>query len=392
MLTESLHIAMGVAGTLSAIYTLPGTWALARWTWAARHRPAEQLGPESNAPILILMPAHNEAATLPRTLPAVLEQARQDGRTQLVVIADNCTDDTAEIALQLGAMSISRRDEQLRGKGYALSHALSVFPHFPWYLIVDADSTLDAQFLAKLRQSMAAQPDAIQARYEPLCEADDRLAELKQWALHAFNVDRQRGRAQLNESVSMLGNGFAVSAQTLQQVPYRAGSIVEDFEYQLSLQAAGLRIHWLEEVAVYGEMPTGNGEATQRARWEGGRIAMLRQYGGPLIRQLLQGNMRAWPALQELLLLPLSWHTALLGLALLGGGLATLIACIGLLVLAAHAALALAELPANQRRGALRGLPHYLLWKLAQLPRILRSSGKNSPWLRSERQAERRNA
>lgn len=391
MLIEPLQTTLSIASTLAAIYTLPGSWALARWSWAARKATIAQHHAESNTPILILIPAHNEAATLPRTLPPLLAQATRDGRCGVVLIADNCSDNTAEIARQLGAMTLCRNDPTARGKGHALAYAFRSFPNIPWYLVVDADSTLDEQFLPQLRKKLIEQPDVVQTRYEPDCAPNDPLAHLKQWALHAFNVDRQRGRANLGESVSLLGNGFAISSITLAKVPYHAGSNVEDFEYQLSLQAANLSISWLEDVAVHGEMPYGKSESTQRVRWEGGRIAMLRQYGGYFAKQLLHGNRTAWPALQELMLLPLSFHTLLLILACLGGYFSTVVGALGLLILIAHVTLALSELKPSQRLGALIGLPRYIFWKLLQLPAILRGSAKNSPWLRSERQAERRN-
>lgn len=390
MFIEPLHTLLSMISGMAAIYTLPGSWALARWSWAARTVHIAQRNSESNAHILILIPAHNEAATLPRTLPPIIEQAAQDGRCTVVLIADNCSDNTAEIAQQLGAITLCRNDDTARGKGHALAHAFHSFPDFPWYLIVDADSRLDDQFLSCLRQKLSEQPDAVQTRYEPDCAVDDPLANLKQWALHAFNVNRQRGRAHLGESVSLLGNGFAISADTLAKVPYQAGSNVEDFEYQLRLQAANLKIRWLEEVAVHGEMPYGQSESTQRVRWEGGRIAMLRQFGGYFSLQLFHNHRMAWPALQELLLLPLSFHSLLLGLACLGGNFSTVLGILGFLILIAHATQALLELKPSQRRGALIGLPRYMLWKLTQLPAILRGSAKNSPWLRSERQAERR--
>ncbi|QKJ67727.1 glycosyltransferase [Deefgea piscis] len=391
MLIEPLQTTLSIASALAAIYTLPGSWALARWSWAARRAAISQSAAESNANIIILIPAHNEAATLPRTLPPILALAEQDGRCTVVVICDNCSDASADIARQLGANALVRHNETARGKGHALAYAFQTLPDRPWYLIVDADSRLDPPFLSVLRQKISSNPAAVQTRYEPDCAAEDPLADLKQWALHAFNVDRQRGRANLGESVSLLGNGFAVSSATLAKVPYQAGSNVEDFEYQLRLQAANLKISWLEDVAVHGEMPYGQSESTQRARWEGGRIAMLRQFFGYFSRQLLRGNRSAWPALQELLLLPLSWHALLLALACLGGVISTGLGLLGVVILLAHVTQALFALPTRQRRGALLGLPRYLLWKLTQLPAILRGRAKNSPWLRSQRQAERSN-
>ncbi|QLG87792.1 glycosyltransferase family 2 protein [Chitinibacter bivalviorum] len=389
MLIETLQSTLGLASMAAAIYTLPGSWALARWTWAARHPMPSVQGPSSNEAILILVPAHNEAATIPRTLPPLMAQSKQDGNSVVVVIADNCTDLTAQIARDLGAIVLERHNETARGKGHALAYAFQTYPDTAWYLIVDADSSLDDDFLFKLRQKISEDPAAIQARYTPDCAADDPRATLKHWALQAFNINRQRGRAKLGESVSLLGNGFALSASTLNQVPYRAGSIVEDFEYQLALQAAGLKISWLEEVAVHGEMPSGSGEKTQRVRWEGGRIAMLRQHCLPLLKQITQGQHQAWSALQELMLLPLNLHALLLLIACLGNSWTSLMGVIGLLILIAHAGFALSELPAGERSTALLSLPRYLIWKLIQLPAILRSSTLNSPWLRSERQAER---
>ncbi|WP_373975561.1 glycosyltransferase family 2 protein [Chitinibacter sp. SCUT-21] len=388
MLIDAIHTTLSIAGSAAAVFTLPGTWALARWTWAARRQSAATGDKQSDTPILILVPAHNEASTLPKTLPRLVAQAERDGRCAVLVIADNCSDNTAEVARSLGAMTLCRNNTQLRGKGHALAYAFNAFANYPWYLIVDADSTLDEHYLAQLRRKIATQPDAIQSRYEPSCAIQDPLADLKRWALRAFNVVRQRGRANLGQSVSLLGNGFAISAHTLAQVPFQAGSIVEDFEYQLKLQAHGLKISWLEDSCVHGEMPQGKGEQTQRVRWEGGRLAMLRQYFMPSCKALVRGQRQYGLALEELMLLPLNLHLALLLLATLSTNPISILGLAGIVVMLGHIGLALSELKPQQRMGALAGFPRYFLWKLAQLPAILRSSAKDTPWLRSERQAD----
>ncbi|WP_297573715.1 glycosyltransferase family 2 protein [uncultured Deefgea sp.] len=385
-----LELMQGVAAG-AALLTLPGSWSLARWTWAAR-RPAvsPHLAPVTEQ-ILILVPAHNEAASLPKTLSALVAQAQADGRCHVLVIADHCTDDTAQVARAHGAMVLERQANE-RGKGHALAAAFALLPDVPWYLIVDADSTLDPHFLAVLRCKMAEQPDGIQARYAPHCASGDMNAPLKHWALQAFNVIRPRGRSALGEGVGLLGNGFALSNATLRRVPYRAGSIVEDLEYQLSLARANCKLAWLEDVAVYGEMPQGEHAKAQRQRWEGGRLAMMRSNLWPLIQGIGRGETQLWPALQDLLLLPLSQHALLLLLACSTGGWPLILGALGILVLIAHAAMALFELPRVMRCRAVLAAPMYIVWKIMQLPHIVRSSRSGASWQRSVRHIEQEKA
>ena len=381
-----LELMSGIAAG-AALVTLPGSWSLARWTWAARRPVTPPTLAPSNAPILLLVPAHNESASLPQTLPRLLAQAQVDGNCRVLVIADHCSDNTAEIARAFGAM-VLERNEGARGKGYALAAAFALLPDVPWYLIVDADSRLDANFLAVLRCKMAENPDGIQARYEPDCASDDPNAALRHWALHAFNVIRPRGRAALGESVGLLGNGFALSNATLQRVPYQAGSIVEDLEYQLSLAAAHCKLAWLEDVAVYGEMPQGENARVQRQRWEGGRLAMIRRNVLPLMIRICRGETHLWPILQELTLLPLSQHMLLLLLACSAGGWPLALGLLGLLVLMFHTGLALFELPRALRSSALLCAPRYVVWKIMQLPSIFRGSRSGALWQRSVRHIE----
>ncbi|MCB5197352.1 glycosyltransferase family 2 protein [Deefgea salmonis] len=380
------ELMQGVAA-VAALVTLPGSWSLARWTWAARRRSASPRLAPLNVQILLLVPAHNEAANLPQTLPRLVEQAQSDGNCNVLVIADHCTDNTAEVARACGAM-VFERDEGGRGKGCALAAAFAFLPDVPWYLIVDADSRLDANFLAVLRCKMAENPDGIQTRYEPDCASDDANAPLRHWALHAFNVIRPRGRAALGEGVGLLGNGFALANTTLQRVPYQAGSIVEDLEYQLSLAAAHCKLAWLEDVAVYGEMPQGDHAKLQRQRWEGGRLAMIRRNVLPLMLRICRGETHLWPILQELTLLPLIQHMLLLLLACIAGGWPLYCGLIGLFVLMAHIGMALLELPRAMRRAALSAAPMYIVWKIMQLPNIFRGSRSGALWQRSVRHIE----
>src|SRR6185369_8853223 len=119
-------------------------------------------------------------------------------------------------------------------------------------------------------------------------------------------------------SVGILGNGFALTGETLRAVPYDARSVVEDLEYHLRLVRAGSRVRFAATTSVWGEMPAGgSGVTTQRARWEGGRFRMIAEQAPALFREVLAGRLTLLEPLLELLLLPLALHVALLLLVLL---------------------------------------------------------------------------
>jgi len=384
-----LVLANGI-GLVAIVLSLPGSVVLARWTWAARHKPAPLPAPviPCTDTITVLVPAHNESAILPHTLPGLLAAAREDGHSRVVVIADNCSDATVQVAEVAGASVLERTDTLQRGKGYALAYAIDNVAPTDWYLVIDADTHLGTDYFAHLRRALAAGPDGVQTRYLPLTSPDDWQAPLRHWALQGFNTLRPRARARLNEPLGILGNGFALSAASLARVPYQAGSIVEDLEYQLAFTDAGLRMAWCEEAVIYGEMPTGESARTQRQRWEGGRFALLRARGPALMRRWLGGDKNARYGLEELLVLPLSFQFMLLLVGMMAPAPLLVIPLAGLGILAAHAGQALGSLPRAMYLPALSALPRYLFWKLSQLPAIWAHSRGNTQWHRSSRSVE----
>lgn len=375
-----------------ALATLPGTLYLAVLTLAGLRRvvPAADQQPLAG-PIAIVVPAHNEAAGIARTVDNLLAIARADGAATVCVVADNCGDDTAEIARAQGAHVLERHNLTQRGKGYALDHAFTQLASegFVAYVVIDADTLAEPNLLSVLRRHLGAGALAVQTRYTVLNAEQSPRTRLAELALCAFNALRPRGRHALGWSAGILGNGFALTAQALQQVPYRATSVVEDLEYHLRLIEQGLRVHFADETMVRGDMPVaGSGQATQRARWEGGRLRMLLDHGASLLRRGVSGQWRFLEPLLDLLLLPLAYHTVLL-LALLliplswarGLGLA------GLAVLVLHvlAAAAVGGLSSRRLWLAFWAVPEYLWWKLRMLRTTVKTSQASAEWERTHR-------
>ncbi|HYM28445.1 MAG TPA: glycosyltransferase family 2 protein [Steroidobacteraceae bacterium] len=346
----------------------------------------------------IVVPAHDEAEVIERTVRSLLQLDWPRDAFRVLVIADNCSDATASLARACGAAVLERHDTSRRGKGYALEFA---FEHcrrdgFAQALVVvDADSEVSANLLEALATRLERGAQALQVHYgvlNPLVSWRTRLMTI---AMTAFHLVRSRARERLGVSCGIRGNGWCVTRALLGTVPYRAYSLTEDIEFGIALALAGQRVAYCDEAQVRGEMVSRAAAAgKQRQRWEHGRFALLRSSALPLLaRALTRGDRVCLDLALDLLVLPLS-YVALAVLVLLAGGAALTWwhpaeAPWLWLAVATAAALWLHILRGWQLSGiGWRGLldlacvPLFVLWKL----RIL--LGRRSPdaWVRTERE------
>lgn len=386
---NSLWNAVGAA---AALCSLPGTVELGVLTAGAMLGSAGPRASQTKAAgrIAVVIPAHDEQESIGACLDSLFLCEEISGLAEVFVIADNCTDQTAGIARARGATVLERHDLEKRGKGHALLYAFErlLEQDFGAFLVIDADARVERNLIRECVSAFAQGAGALQCPYlvsNPDQSDSTRLLDL---ALRGFNLVRPKGRNRFGLSAGILGNGFGVSRATLEKVPYLAHSVVEDLEYHLSLVDAGIRVEFLGSTTVYGAMPTGGrGRATQRARWEGGRLRILRDRGYWLLARVARGNWRFAESLLDLLLLPLAFHVLLLMAAVASSwSSARLAGTAGLGVLGVHLAVAMAY-GSSWRRDlrALCQVPAYLGWKLLQLPRILETSARSAAWVRTAR-------
>ncbi len=346
---------------------------------------------------VVLVPAHNEVGTIEPTLAALSEQVDSHGR--ILVIADNCTDQTAIVSEAAGAEVISRCDQSRRGKGYALDFGLRHLRGNPPDVIVimDADCIPAPGTIKLLVTESRRLHLPVQARYElepPAADAGT-LARVGSFAWRVKNIVRPTGLANLNLPCLLMGTGMSIPWSSISEGQLDTGHLVEDMVLGLELAAAGHAPKFLPEALVVSRLPSDvEGQATQRTRWESGHLSVI----ATLLPRLL---VKSFTRL-DFRLLALVLHTAvppLAFLALLLGG-ATTISGLAALLGAPHLAL-YATLTANlllfaavviawhkvgrdlfSLREVLM-LPAYIITKLPLYAHAM--SRKKIPWIRSRR-------
>ncbi|MCA9608123.1 MAG: glycosyltransferase [Myxococcales bacterium] len=380
---------LGLAG---AAATLPGTLELGALTLGSLFDTAPPRGaPNACRKLAVVVPAHDEEEGIGDCVRSLLACEAPPNGARVVVIADNCSDHTAEVAAAHGAEVLVRNDTERRGKGYALEvafdHVLSD-PEVEAVLVVDADTTVQDNFLVAMAAAFAGGADGVQTRYLVSNPDASRRARLMNVALLAFNVARPRARERYGLSVGILGNGFGLHRRVLERLPYTARSVVEDLEYHLMMVREGFAVRFVEETSVAAPVPESTeGQTTQRARWEGGRFRMIREHAPALAAEALGGRLELLEPLGELLLLPLATHVGLLGATLLVPFPPTQLYAAGALALVgAHVAAAMKVGGAGREElGALAGVPLYVVKKAAMLPTLLRASRREHEWVRTAR-------
>ena len=357
--------------------------------------------------LAVIVPAHDEALVLASTLDSLLAQDFPAECRELIVVADNCTDETAQIARARGITVLERISAEERGKGYALNFAMAYLHALPerpdGVVIVDADTFAAPDFLTRIGQSLERARDergfgAVQGRYGVLNVGDGWRAALMAGAFDLVNHIKPLGRERLGLSAGLKGNGMAFTWPLASALPWPGGSLTEDLDYGLDLaRRFGVRVAYVPEARVRAQMPTTAAQAaSQRDRWERGRAGLTRERGLRLLWEGLRGrNLLLLDMAVDLLTPPLAELGALLcaWVILVGGG-----GVLGILPHAGHWAKALGLTGAGllvyilgglRAAGATRAAyaalaraPFYAVWKIG-LRLAGRRRGPN--WVRTAR-------
>ncbi len=353
--------------------------------------------------VCLLMPAHNEAAGIAAVLHTLLPQL---GPHRLLLVADNCTDATADIARECAGRSgfvevVERHNGNLRGKGYALDHGVRHLESNPpdVVVIVDADCVLEPGAIEALARQCAVSNRPVQALYlmrSPTgAGIKTQLAELA-WLVK--NKVRALGYYRLGLPCQLMGTGMAFTWLHISQAKLSTGHIVEDMQLGIDLARNGTPPLFCPDALVTSVFPTAaEGLQTQRTRWEHGHLSVIfaqvpqllwqacTSANGPLFAMALDLCV---PPLALLTLLTLGVWVAGIALAILGGSAlpvllsSTMTAMLGLAVMLAWWRFGRSTLSLKQ----LCHVPFYIVAKVPVYFYFLVK--RQSAWVRSKRDGE----
>jgi len=284
------------------------------------HRRKVQYGQstlgEEPSPInfAILIPAHNEEGIIDSLLVSLSKLAYPKDQYSVYVVADNCTDHTAELVRGTGWAHVYERfDQERRGKGYALSWLIQKLTEdhliYDAYVMLDADSVVSPTFLQAMASELRKGVQALQACMTVLNITESPSTALRWVAMTLMNHVRPLGRNSLGCSSTLNGNGMCFTHDHLQRYPWQAFSLAEDYEYYLTLIEHGERVRYVPEAVIWTQMPITFAQMRiQDIRWEasGGSQATWRVALGLLKAGLRHGDFARLEAIAELLTPPLS--------------------------------------------------------------------------------------
>ena len=346
----------------------------------------------------IVVPAHNEATGIVDTIASLRLLDYPVDKFDIVVIADNCTDATAELARATGVTVIERFDDARRSKGFALADVFPKVLQNPLVdavVVIDADTQVDTNLLSAFSARFAAGAHAAQADYQVANPDGGWRTELMTVAFTCFHEVRSMGRERLGLSTGLRGNGMAFTRFAMETVPHVAASLVEDLEHGIALAKAGIRVAYVHEAHVRAEMPVeDDAAASQRKRWEHGRDLMRAEHGWPLVKMAAKNRSKVQADLAADVLIPPLTQVVKANVLLGGAAFVITLGRKRFGLSAAVAALALGGLGAHVGSGwrrsgvgvsVLAKLPGYLRWKSGL---TFGSSGADNAWVRTRRIGE----
>ncbi len=377
-------LAVSAPAVLFAIETLAAFLPLPRQTASAT--------PSS---VAVVVPAHNEGSHIVTTLHDLRAQLRQQDR--LIVIADNCTDDTAAIARECGAEVFVRVAPDHRGKGYALQYAIDCLRDAPPQCVAffDADCRVGEgalHYLAGVATATGRPAQALNIMNAPDGAGPETRVSAFAWIM--INRVRMIGLSNLINVTRFTGVGLAAPWALISRLDFAVGDITEDLMMTLKMAAAGTPPVLAPDAQVTSFFPTAkDAGVTQRARWEHGSLEVMARRAAPaMLRGILRSDIGLMLLAADAMIPPLVVLgaalsvSAMLSAFALGfagvGPFATILTAITLFALALVAGwlrFGRVVLPPSQ----LGALAPFLLQKLKVYGRRGRASSKT--WTRTKR-------
>lgn len=394
-----IHIIQAVIFSIIALFIL---YVFMLSIFALFNKNKQDFSTERYRKFAIVIPAHNEELLISQTLYSLFSLIYPKSQYEVFVVADNCTDQTAQIARNIGATVLERNHDTLRGKGHALRFAFSEIlekNEFEGIVVFDADSQISGNYLCVMNHYMENGSRVIQSSDLVQPQPGVWSSEMTRIGFTLYNLVRPLGRNFLNFSMGLRGNGMCFHPDVLKSIPWEAYSLTEDIEYGIILMLKEEHIQFVPEATVTAKMPENSKNAeSQRERWEIGRYPIIARYSFPLIKKFFRTGKITYldtfidlvmPPMVNLMIVILMFSffnlipaifgfSNFLNFALLWGGLFTLS------VMHLFIGFKAADVDRNLYK-ALIHVPKYAFWKLMLYIKAF-TIGKQENWVRTTRE------
>jgi len=267
--------------------------------WIKRkEEPAEKYPPQKRFALIVA--AHNEELVIAHIIDSLQKQNYPRNLYDIYVVADNCSDRTAEIAHKRGAIVYRRNNNDERGKGYALEWMFNkIFPMDDKYdavCVFDADNLVSSNFLMEMNKQLCRGHKVVQGYIDSKNPFDSWITCSYSIAFWLSNRIFQLARYQLGLSCSLCGTGFCIDLGVLKQIGWGATCLTEDLEFTLKLALSDMKIAWAHNAIVYDEKPlTLKQSWNQRKRWMQGHADCAGRFLIPLFKKSLKnGDLSAF--------------------------------------------------------------------------------------------------
>ena len=244
---------------------------------------------------MAIIPAHNEANVIANLVESLKAQNYRKELLDIYVIADNCTDDTGEIAKSLGAIVYTRNDPTKKTKGYALQwflkQKIDENADYDAFCVFDADNVADENFIKNMNKKLCQGEEIVQGYRDIKNPTDNWISAgyaLFYWTMHRFY---HLARYNIGLSPLLNGTGFMVKFDVIKPNGWNTQTLTEDIEFSLINMCKGKKLGWATDAIVYDEQPTGFKQSwTQRMRWSVGHIQCFKIYTKQLAKNTIKNK------------------------------------------------------------------------------------------------------
>ena len=261
-------------------------------------RKPKQLVAKKNHRYAVVVSARNESAVIGDLIHSIKVQNYPTELIDVFVIADNCTDNTADVAREAGAIVFKRFNTEQVGKGYALDYGFKIIRSqyadrgYEAYFVFDADNVLDVNYFREMNKTFDNGAKASTSyRNSKNYDSNWISAGYAVWFLREAKYLNQ-ARLTLNTSCAVSGTGFFIAADILEKAGgWKWHLLTEDIEFSTNAIIDGTRIAYCPTAVLYDEQPiTFQDSWNQRFRWAKGFYQVFGRYGARLVKGIVKND------------------------------------------------------------------------------------------------------